>query len=1305
MTARLTTVLLSVCSGLLTSSLPAQPGANNLVLDLDGTDSYVELPPSLFTNEVVTVEGWVKWREFRNHSRVFHFADASLHVTVMNRGTSSTLWFEQFARPPFDDLRTTSVPEVLRLDEWQHIAVVAGTNLLRMYLNGSLIATDSQAVNWRPDPAPPQKNLLGRSLFKDASNAGSDADFNGQMDEVRIWVGERTAEQIRENMARKLTGGEPGLVGLWNFDDPANPGRDSSPGGHHGRLMGQAQVVATDAGTIAPWPVESVLELAGDGGHVELPSGIFAGLTEATVEGWVKWSGFGRYSRFFDFGQGGQLMGVYNVENTATLAFETSLSNYTTLDQARATNHLRLGDWVHIAAVSGPGGMKLYADGELVATHPSTNSFATIGNGRNYLGLPNTHDFILPNWNFTDAPFRGQMDEVRIWNSQRTAEEIRQNLARKLTGRELGLVGLWNFDDPANPGRDASPGGHHGTLIGNARVIPAADRVRLSSVAENLVLTLDGESSLDTAEALVPTTGDYTVECWGFAPASARGAFRHLVDQDRQFYLGTNPEGRIRVGDSWEDTGVPYPYGGWHHFAVVKHRAGAELYIDGVLTAKNDLPLRSPTDITTFRIGQNRYGTERWIGFIDEVRVWNVARSAEQIRENYLRNLAGTEPGLVGLWNFDDPDNPGRDLSPGGHHGQVVGNARSVSQSRPGLAEPTITVVDEPLAALVPVEQRVTHLLRLDGDNGAMMVEALAGFAGGNESHTVEAWLRPHIAPPERSWPLLLGQSEPGAGSHHWLLHSDGRARVGRRTGRQVTAGLPFGEWTHVATTWNSTNRIYTAYVNGQAIGTTSAGSVQFDLQGVPLWIGRRELDRAFPNDSNFSGDIAEVRVWNRARSREEIREDLSGSVPGRGPGITGFWSFSDAANPGKDSTTNRNDGVLTRGAQVLPIDAPLPGDEIGTEPVLALDGTNSYVQLPDDIFQDFNAGTVEAWVYPNHWNGIQRFFNFGVYHNDMGLGRMRNNQGLHFFVSERSTGGAETSLQVESPLPVREWLHLAAVSGPGGMQMYRNGVLLASNTFSGSFKRTSGKQNFIGAWHHWTGQGLETFDGRIAEVRVWKVRRTAEQIREVMLQRLKGTEPDLVALWSFDQVTNNVVPDLGPGAHHGKLVGNARVIRSRGPLLNDQTVMLYGKITGADGRPAAGAEVTVFADGVEVQRGMSQPAGHYRLRFPASAGSLRIVASFSNTLAAVTVPALTGAGQREVNLTLLSPGSVLGRVTDANGQPLAAVQVQLFKAEIRGGRGENLPNPSSHFEPRDRSGEGGGARPPDGEGGGGAAA
>jgi len=58
-------------------SLGAQPSASpatNRVLELDGTNSFVELPPGIFNElDEATVEGWVKWERFRNMSRFFDF--------------------------------------------------------------------------------------------------------------------------------------------------------------------------------------------------------------------------------------------------------------------------------------------------------------------------------------------------------------------------------------------------------------------------------------------------------------------------------------------------------------------------------------------------------------------------------------------------------------------------------------------------------------------------------------------------------------------------------------------------------------------------------------------------------------------------------------------------------------------------------------------------------------------------------------------------------------------------------------------------------------------------------------------------------------------------------------------------------------------------------------------------------------------------------------------------------------------------------------------------------------------------------
>ena len=84
------------------------------------------------------------------------------------------------------------------------------------------------------------------------------------------------------------------------------------------------------------------------------------------------------------------------------------------------------------------------------------------------------------------------------------------------------------------------------------------------------------------------------------------------------------------------------------------------------------------------------------------------------------------------------------------------------------------------------------------------------------------------------------------------------------------------------------------------------------------------------------------------------------------------------------------------------------------TNQVLELDGNGTYVQLPDDIFKGLTEGTVEAWLNPSHWDGIQRFFNFGAYQDDMGVGRPWNTQsGLEFF--------SDIHIEVDQQITVEE--------------------------------------------------------------------------------------------------------------------------------------------------------------------------------------------------------------------------------------------------------------------------------------------
>src|SRR6185436_7170405 len=207
-------------------------------------------------------------------------------------------------------------------------------------------------------------------------------------------------------------------------------------------------------------PPNRVLDLDGQGDYVRLPAAGFTNLAQATVEAWTRWRTFAAAARVFDFGERQREMYVSGPSANNAAAGSGGSLKFLIVDAAgnrrrvEVFGGIRLNEWFHVAAVTGPGGVRFYLNGMLVATNDYTGSFSSVGRQNFYLGRDN----------YTPNPatmLDGQLDEVRVWNTMRTEDEIRDSMFRKLTGREPGLVGFWNFDDANSPQRDASTNGFH----------------------------------------------------------------------------------------------------------------------------------------------------------------------------------------------------------------------------------------------------------------------------------------------------------------------------------------------------------------------------------------------------------------------------------------------------------------------------------------------------------------------------------------------------------------------------------------------------------------------------------------------------------------------------------------------------------------------------------------------------------------------------------------------------------------------------------------------------------------------------
>jgi parallel beta-helix repeat protein len=128
---------------------------------------------------------------------------------------------------------------------------------------------------------------------------------------------------------------------------------------------------------------------------------------------------------------------------------------------------------------------------------------------------------------------------------------------------------------------------------------------------------------------------------------------------------------------------IPVNDGKWHHFACIKQGTSfMEIYIDGRLEERNtDVITGNIQNDSPLFIGRRGGPTmpNFFDGLIDEVRIWNVVLTQEQIQDAMNRTLIDDEiksENLVGYWRFDD--GTANDSSLYGNHGTLMGDAEIV---------------------------------------------------------------------------------------------------------------------------------------------------------------------------------------------------------------------------------------------------------------------------------------------------------------------------------------------------------------------------------------------------------------------------------------------------------------------------------------------------------------------------------------------------------------------------------------------------------------------------------------------------
>ncbi|MCK4891113.1 MAG: LamG domain-containing protein, partial [Candidatus Pacebacteria bacterium] len=363
-------------------------GKNGGGMEFDGVDDYVNagsgasLKPvnvtyELWFNTNVSTGQWIinKYQELSEGWGIRIASNVSIYDDINN-----------------DD--TTRYATAINTGQWYHVVATMNNLENKLYLDGVLIGSgESSTGNFA--------SFSGTTYFGQRGNATNY--FNGSIDSVRIYNRALSADEVRYHYNRG------GPVGIWNFDEGSGlTAYDSTENNNDGTLK------------------SSGLEFDGVDDYVDCGDvSVTEGISALSVETWVKgdtwaygagiWSGI--VVKRVPGGEGPFSLNVRASDASDANKISFSVRNSSdAMQNANADSVLDTTLFHHIVGTWDGTTVRLYIDNVLQADTGSISGVTDSTSQALYVGASRTFAPI--------EHFNGSIDEVRIYNTALSAEEI-----------------------------------------------------------------------------------------------------------------------------------------------------------------------------------------------------------------------------------------------------------------------------------------------------------------------------------------------------------------------------------------------------------------------------------------------------------------------------------------------------------------------------------------------------------------------------------------------------------------------------------------------------------------------------------------------------------------------------------------------------------------------------------------------------------------------------------------------------------------------------------------------------------------
>src|SRR3989475_7556093 len=431
--------------------------------------------------------------------------------------------------------------------DWHHAAAVLRSGLVRLYVDGVLVAQDT--TNPITSARSSTQTIIGRVA----------SDFAGDIDEVFVFSRALIGADIA---ALAPPPSATGPVLRYDMETLLLDGRMKDLSGHvnHGTITGTTDV-AGKVGRARHFN-------AGD--RITAPA-IPVPATDFTVAAWFRWTTNPSpyYSGIHGGGGSWELRVMADGRFGATFYQSIGPDVFTEIVSPLAYND---GDWHHAAAVLRFGLVRLYVDGVLVA-QDTTNPIASVRASTQTIIGRVASDFV------------GDIDEVFVFSRALTDAEI-ATLAPPPPANAPVLQ--YDMETLLSDGRMKDLSGHanHGTITGTTDIAGKVGRAGHFNAGDRI-----------TAPPIPVPATDFTVAAWFRWTTNPSPYYSGIQGGGGSWELRVMADGRFgatvyqSIGpDVFTEivSALAYNDGEWHHAVGVLRNGLAEIYVDGVLTASDE---------------------------------------------------------------------------------------------------------------------------------------------------------------------------------------------------------------------------------------------------------------------------------------------------------------------------------------------------------------------------------------------------------------------------------------------------------------------------------------------------------------------------------------------------------------------------------------------------------------------------------------------------------------------------------------------------------------------------------------------